>query len=59
MGYIELHLQILQVVAFKKDVLMLVVNDSRYIDRVPRQVGTIHIDMLIDLVTEEKLENPS
>ena len=38
---------------FDLDVLMLVVDDSPYGMRVPIQIGTLHIDMALDLATEE------
>ena len=39
---------------FDLDVLMLVVDDSPYGMRVPIQIGTLHIDMALDLATEEE-----
>ena len=41
--------------AFDRDVLMSVVPDSLYCDRAPIALGTIHIDMLIKLITQEEL----
>ena len=41
------------------DVLMLVVPDSPYCERVPIALGTLHIDMLIKLATQEGLEKIS
>ena len=52
-GYIECRLKIPQVEKFDLDVLMLVIDDSPYTMRVPVQIGTLHIDMALDL-TEEK-----
>ena len=39
---------------FDMDVLMLVVDDSPYGMRKPFQIGTLHIDMALDLATEEE-----
>ena len=39
---------------FDLDVLMLVVDDSPYGMRVPIQIGTLHIDMALNLATEEE-----
>ena len=39
---------------FDLDVLMLVIDDSPYTMRVPVQIGTLHIDMAMDLATEER-----
>ena len=33
---------------------MLVIDDSPYAMRVPVQIGTLHIDMALDLATEEE-----
>ena len=33
---------------------MLVINDSLYGNRVPVQIGTLHIDMMLDLASEEE-----
>ena len=35
---------------------MLLVLDSPYCERVPVAIGTLHIDMLIKLATQEELE---
>ena len=43
--------------AFDQYVLLLVVLDSPYCERVPISIGTLHIDMLIDLATKDELEN--
>ena len=56
-GYVELNLDIPEVAKFKEDVLMLVVDDSPYGEKVPVAIGTLHIDMVLDLATKEELEN--
>ena len=53
-GYVECKLKIPQIKKFDLDVLMLVIDDSPYAMRVPIQVGTLHIDMALDLATEEE-----
>ena len=55
LGYVETRLQILGVKVFDRDVLMLVVPDSSCCNRVPITLGTIHLDMLIKLATQEEL----
>ena len=53
-GYIECRLNPPQIEKFDQDVLMLVIDDSPYGTRVPIQIGTLHIDMAINLATEEE-----
>ena len=53
-GYVECRLNLPQIEKFDHDVLMLVIDDSQYGNRVPIQIGTLHIDMAIDLATEEE-----
>ena len=53
-GYIECRLKIPQVEKFDLDVLMLVIDDSPYGMSVPVQIGTLHIDMALELATEEE-----
>ena len=52
--YVECQLKLLDIEKFDLDVLMLVVDDSPYGMRVPIQIGTLHIDMALDLATEEE-----
>ena len=56
-GYVELNLDIPAVAKFKEDVLMLVVKDSSYGKKVPVAIGTLHIDMVLDVATKGELEN--
>ena len=44
---------------FQGDVLILVVDDSRYTQWVPMALGTLHIDRTLDLVTDEEIEHLS
>ena len=53
-GYVECRLKLLDIEKFDLDVLMLVVDDSPYGMRVPIQIGTLHIDMALDLATKEE-----
>ena len=46
-GYVEGRLEIPGLPKFGEDVLMLVIDDSPYGKRVPIQLGTIHIDMVL------------
>ena len=55
-GYVELRMRVPNVKAFDLDVLMLVIPESEYSRRVPIMIGTIHIDEIIDLITEEELK---
>ena len=52
----EVRLQIPNVQAFDLDVLMLVIPESEYSKRVPVTIGTIHIDEIINLITDEELK---
>ena len=58
-GYIELRMRVPNVRAFDLDVLMLVIPESEYSQRVPITIGTIHIDEIIDLITDEELKSAS
>ena len=54
-GYVELRMRVPNVRAFDLDVLMLVIPESEYSQRVPVTIGTIHIDEIIDLITDKEL----
>ena len=58
-GYVELCMRVPNVKAFDLDVLMLVIPESEYSQRVPIAIGTIHIDEIIDLITDEELRMAS
>ena len=47
-------LRIPEVAGFKKDVLMMVIDDDEYGKRVPIQLGTLHIDKIIEQATPEE-----
>ena len=55
-GYVEVRLQIPNVQAFDLDVLMLVIPESEYLKTVPVTIGTIHIDEIINLITDKELK---
>ena len=50
----QCRLKLPDIAKFDLDVLMLVVDDSPYGMRVPIQIGTLHIDMALDLASEEE-----
>ena len=54
-GYVELRMRVPHVRAFDLDVLMFVIPESEYSQRVPITIGTIHIDEIIDLITDKEL----
>ena len=58
-GCVECRLQLPQIKKFDVDVLMLVIDDSAYGMRVPIQIGTLHIDMALELATEAKMKKLS
>ena len=55
-GYVELNLDIPEVAKFKEDVLMLVVKDSAYGEKVPVAIGTLHIDIKLLCVPHPTLK---
>ena len=55
-GYVELRLQIPNVRAFDMDVLMLVIPESEYPKWVPVTIRTLHIDEIINLITDKELK---
>ena len=55
-GYVETLLKIPEIPDFKEYVLMLVIENSEYGDRIRIQLGTLHIDMILKKATPEQLE---
>ena len=51
--YTDVNLQIPEIKNFSEDVLMLVYPDSKYSQKVPVVLGTLHIDALLEVATEE------
>ena len=45
----------LEIKAFDKDILMLVIENSEYAQWVPIQLGTLHIDRILDIVNEKEI----
>ena len=58
-GYVECCLQLPKIKKFDVDVLMLVIDDSAYGMHVPIQIGTLHIDMALELATEAEMKKLS
>ena len=56
-GYVEARLKILGIKAMDKDSLFMVSNNSQYTNRVPIQLGTLHIKESIHSATKEEMEN--
>ena len=54
-GYIEASLGPSKVKNFEEPCLFVVVNDSEYSKRVPIQIGTLHIDLVLDQATKQEL----
>ena len=54
-GYVECHLKLPQIKKFDVAVLMLVIDDSAYGMCVPIQIETLHIDMALELATEDEM----
>ena len=59
LGYVEATLDIPEVEAFREDCLFLVVPNHNYGKRVPIMIGTLHIDMIIEMATRQELDNIS
>ena len=55
-SYDEVRLQIPNVQVFDLDVLMLVIPESEYSKSIPITIGTIHIDEIINLITDKELK---
>ena len=49
-------LEIPEVKGFREDVLLLVVNDTEYGDKIRILLGTLHIDMILEKATLDKLK---
>ena len=53
-GYVEVNLKIPEIKAYDEDVLMMVMNDSRYGDIIPFAIGTIHTHAALEVITDEE-----
>ena len=58
-GYVEVNLKIPEVKAYNEDVLMMVMNDSRYGDVIPFAIGTIHTHAALEVITDNEWKNLS
>ena len=58
-GYVEARLQIPSIAAMNKDSLFMVSNNSPYMNRVPIQLGTLHIREAIICATKDELDKLS
>ena len=54
-GYIEARLAIPGITMMDKDSLFMVSNNSPYTNRVPIQIGTLHIREALQLATKEEM----
>ena len=54
-GYVEASLGLSKVKNFEEPCLFVVVNDSEYSKRVPIQIGTLHIDLVLDQAMKQEL----
>ena len=58
-GYVEARLKIPGITAMNKDSLLMVSNNSPYMNRVPIQLGTLHIREAINCATRDELDKLS
>ena len=58
-GYVKVNLKFLEIKAFNEDSLMPVIEHSPYAQRVPIQLGTLHIDRALDLISNIALTHLS
>ena len=56
-GYVEAQLQIPEIKNYKEDALMVVMNNSRYGDKIPFAISTIHIHAALEKMTKEEWKN--
>ena len=47
-GYVEATLEVPQLKGFEEPSLFVVISDSEYGERVPVQIGTLHIDLILE-----------
>ena len=53
-GCVEVNLKIPEVKAYNEDVLMLVMNDSRYGDIILFAIGTTHTHAALEVITDDE-----
>ena len=56
-GYVETRLSIPGIKAMNQNSLFMVVKDTNYTNRVPVQLGTLHINEALAVVTKEEYGN--
>ena len=56
-GYVEVLLEVPGVKNLREYILMLVIEDSEYGERVLIQIGTLHIDMILEKATADEIDN--
>ena len=54
-GYVEALLEVPQIENFEEPSLFVVVDDSEYGKQVPVQIGTLHIDLILEKATKEEI----
>ena len=57
MGYVKATLDIPEIRAFNHPCLFLVLRDSDYGNKCPIIIGTLHIDLILELATQEELRS--
>ena len=55
-GYVEVQLDIPWIAAFREDVIMLILDDSRYTAKVPIAIEALHIHGALDLVMDTEIK---
>ena len=56
-GYTQIQLKIPGIQGYDKDILIFIQKDSRYSERVPVILGTLHIKDIVESATKEELRN--
>ena len=56
-GYTQIQLKVPGIEGYEKEILVFIQKDSRYSERVPVILGTLHIKDIIETATKEELRN--
>ena len=56
-GHTQIQLKIPWIQGYEKDILVFIQKDSRYSERVPVILGTLHIKNIVESATQEELRN--
>ena len=59
LGYVEAKLGIEEIQGMDEDCLFLVIPDSKYTERVPVSIGTLHIDRCLEVLRGDEVKNLS